>query len=251
MIIFAHRGYSGRYPENTILSFQEALKLSIYGIELDVHKSKDGELVVIHDEDIKRTFKGKGLIKDYTLEDLNGFKCKKFKYRNNKLCKIPTLEEVLQLIKNTNCTLNIEAKTNVFNYHLEEDVLKLVRKYNLDDRVLISSFNHKCIKDFQNLNSKIKYGALYLNKKDFYPEDNVVDHAKKLNVYSIHLSKKLATKEIVELAHKNNLKVLVYTVNLPCTMNKMIKLNVDGIFTNYPSLMKKILYKNKVDNINY
>ncbi|WP_195250760.1 glycerophosphodiester phosphodiesterase [Romboutsia sp. 1001713B170207_170306_H8] len=250
MIIFAHRGYRGRYPENTILSFQEALKLSIYGIELDVHKSKDGKLVVIHDEDVKRTFKGKGLIKDYNLEDLKSFKCKQLKYRNNELCKVPTLEEVFELIKNTNCILNIEAKTNVFNYHLEEDVLKLIQEYNLENRVLISSFNHKCIKDFQNLNSKIKYGALYLNKKDYYPENNVADHAKKLNVYSIHISRKLASKEIVELAHKNNLKVFVYTINFPCLMKKMIKLNVDGIFTNYPILMKKVLDKNKVDNIN-
>ena len=67
MKIFAHRGYSGKYPENTILAFKKALDIGVYGIELDVHKSKDGHLVVIHDEDIQRTFKGKGLVMDYTL----------------------------------------------------------------------------------------------------------------------------------------------------------------------------------------
>ena len=60
MKVFAHRGFSYRYPENTLLAFKEALKLDIYGIELDVHKSKDGKLVIIHDEDIKRTFTKKG-----------------------------------------------------------------------------------------------------------------------------------------------------------------------------------------------
>ena len=78
MKVFAHRGASGDYPENTILSFEKALTLPIDGIELDVHKSKDGKLVVIHDEDVQRTFKGKGLVKDYTLEELRNFKCRKF-----------------------------------------------------------------------------------------------------------------------------------------------------------------------------
>lgn len=247
MKIFAHRGASGYYPENTLLSFKKALSFPIDGIELDVHKSKDNELVVIHDEDIKRTFKGKGLIKDYTLDELKAFKCKNTKYEDNDLCKIPTLEEVLNLIKDSDVTLNIEAKTDLINYHLEEDVLKLIKKYNIEDRVIISSFNHECIKDFQDLNFKLKYGALYSNKEDYLPEENIVKHAKKLNVYSIHISKRLVSKEIVDLAHENNLKVFVYTVNRPYTMNKMIKLNVDGVFTDYPDLMKEILDK-KVDN---
>ena len=77
MKVFAHRGFSYKYPENTLLAFKEALKLDIYGIELDVHKSKDGKLVIIHDEDIKRTFNGEGKVKDYTFEELRNFKCNK------------------------------------------------------------------------------------------------------------------------------------------------------------------------------
>ncbi|MGL5328687.1 MAG: glycerophosphodiester phosphodiesterase family protein, partial [Peptostreptococcaceae bacterium] len=116
MKVFAHRGFSGHYPENTILAFEKALCIPIDGIELDIHKTKDNQLVVIHDENIKRTFKGKGLIKDFTLEELKSFKCRKFKYRNNYKCKIPTLEEVILLIKNKNMELNIEAKTDDINY---------------------------------------------------------------------------------------------------------------------------------------
>ena len=73
MKIFAHRGYSGKYPENTILAFKKALDIGVDGIELDVHKTKDGKLVVIHDENIKRTFDGEGLIKDYTLKELQDY----------------------------------------------------------------------------------------------------------------------------------------------------------------------------------
>ena len=111
MKVFAHRGASGDYPENTILAFDKALALDVYGIELDVHKSKDGHLVVIHDEDIQRTFKGKGLVMDYTLSELKKFNCRKFEFIENLNCKIPTLREVFELIKNTDIILNIEAKT--------------------------------------------------------------------------------------------------------------------------------------------
>ena len=76
MLNFAHRGASKYFPENTILAFKEAIKANANGIELDVHKTKDNILVVIHDEDIQRTFKGKGLVKDMTLKELRSFKCR-------------------------------------------------------------------------------------------------------------------------------------------------------------------------------
>ena len=245
MKVFAHRGASGDYPENTILSFEKALTLPIDGIELDVHKSKDGKLVVIHDEDVQRTFKGKGLVKDYTLEELRNFKCRKFEFIDNDLCKVPTLEDVFELIKDKNITLNIEAKTDQIHYDLEQDVLDLVDKYNLRNNVLISSFNHKCLNVFKNIDSDYKYGALYEDEKDYAPEKNVEKKKKKLNVYSINISKELVTKEMVNLAHKNNLKVYVYTINSPSQMRKMIDCGVDAVFSDYPELMLEILDEEK------
>ena len=238
MKVFAHRGASGDYPENTILAFDKALALDVYGIELDVHKSKDGHLVVIHDEDIQRTFKGKGLVMDYTLSELKKFNCRKFEFIENLNCKIPTLREVFELIKNTDIILNIEAKTDLIHYNLEQDVIK---EYNFEEKVLISSFNHKCIKIFKELDNNLKYGALYDHEKNYAPEANVVEHAKKLGVYSINISRDLVTKEMVDLAHENGLKVFVYTVNTPIIMKKMIKYNVDGVFSDYPELMNEII----------
>lgn len=243
MKIFAHRGFSGSYPENTILAFKKALSLPVDGLELDVHMSKDRQLVVIHDENIKRTFKGKGLVKDYTLSELKSFKCKKFRYRNNELCKIPTLEEIILLTKDKNITLNIEAKTDDIEYDLEEDMLKLLKKYNIEEKVIISSFNHKTLDNFQKLNSKIRYGALYPTKEDLLPDEDIIEHAKKHNIYSIHLNKKLCTEKIIDLAHKNNIKVFVYTIHFRYQLNKLIKINADGIFVNRPDLMYEYLNK--------
>lgn len=238
MKIFAHRGDSCNYPENTILAFKEALKIGVDGIELDVHKSKDNQLVVIHDEDIKRTFNGKGAIKDYTLEELKSFKCKNLKFADNDECRICTLREVIELIKYEDINLNIEAKTDQVHYDLEEDILKLINEYGVKDKILISSFYHQTIKNFKKLDNNVKYATLYWNEK------NIVKDAKNIGVFSINISTELANKEIVEMAHENNLKVLVYTVNSEDIMKKMIEYNVDGVFTDFPELMKNILSKN-------
>lgn len=241
MKIFAHRGASGDYPENTILAFKKAIDLDIKAIELDVHKSKDGTLVVIHDEDIERTFKGHGLVKNYIYDELKNFKCRKFEFINNNLCNIPTLRDVLILVKDYGIFLNIEAKTDLIHYDLEQDVINLIEEYNLEDNILISSFNHNCIEIFKNINPNIKYANLYHNKDDYVGFDNVVEHAKYSGIYSINLNHQLVDKDLVNLAHNNNLKVFVYTVNTPNLMRNMIKYGVDGIFSDYPDLMREIL----------
>lgn len=243
MKVFAHRGASGDYPENTMLAFSKALSIGVDGIELDVHKSKDGQLVVIHDEDVQRTFRGKGLIKDYTLEEIKNFMCRKFEFVEKENCKVPKLREVFQLIKNEDIILNIEAKTDLIHYDLEQDLLDLIDEYGIKDKILISSFNHKCLGILHNLDNSFKYGALYEYEKDYAPQANVVEHALSLNinVYSINLSQDLVSKEVVDLAHKNNIKVFVYTVNKPNAMREMIKLNVDGVFSDYPDLMNEII----------
>lgn len=241
MKVIAHRGASGYYPENTLLAFKKALEIGVDGLEVDVHKSKDGELIVIHDEDIQRTFSGKGQILDKTLKDLKKYKCRNFEFKNNIECTIPTLREVIELIKDENILINIEAKTDVIQYDLENDIIDLIEEYGLKDKILISSFNHKSIIKLKNIDDSINYGALYWSEEDYYPEDNIINYSKKIGVYSINVSNSLVNKEMVELAHRENMKVLVYTVNTPIEMRKMIEYNVDGVFTDYPELMKEIL----------
>ena len=126
MINFAHRGASGDYPENTLLAFKEGIKAGANGLELDVHKTKDGKLVVIHDEDVERTFQARGLVKDLTLDELRALTCRKQLFKDSKECRVPTLEEVLELVKKHPVTLNIELKTDVIPYNrIEEDVIRL------------------------------------------------------------------------------------------------------------------------------
>lgn len=237
MINFAHRGASGDYPENTLLSFKEGIKRGGNGIELDVHKTKDSELVVIHDEDVERTMQSKGLIKDLTLAEIRQLKCKKALFANHEECRIPTLDEVLKLVKDQEIVINIELKTDVISYSgIEEDVIKLIQHYGIKNKTLISSFNPQSLKKCKEIDSTIKTGFLY-----YQPMDDVIQYAKVLQVDAIHPGLNGVTEDLIIEAHKNQLKVNVYTVNSPTHMRRLIDAGVDGIFTDYPKLLTEIL----------
>ena len=122
--IFAHRGSKGKYPENTLLSFEKALEEKADGIEIDVHLTKDGEVAVIHDEKLERTTNGKGYVKDFTLAELK-------KLDAGQGQQIPSLKEVFMLLKNTGTELNIELKTGSVDYKgIESKVLAVADEYS-------------------------------------------------------------------------------------------------------------------------
>ena len=140
---FAHRGFSGKYSENTMLAFQKAIEVGADGIELDVQLTKDGELVIIHDETIDRTTDGKGYVVDYTYEELSKFDAS-YIYRGKfGFNKIPTLKEYFELVKDLDFITNIELKTGINEYlGIEEKVYQIIKEYKLEKKVIISSFNH-------------------------------------------------------------------------------------------------------------
>lgn len=167
MKIFAHRGLSGFYPENTMLSFKKCINLDLYGIELDVQKTKDNHLVVIHDEKVDRTFNSTGYVKNMTLKELKSLNSSFNGYENNPECKIPTLKEVLILFKPTKFIINIELKNNKINYkNLEEDVVNLIKELKMERRVIISSFKMKSVKKIKKICPKLK--TAYLISEKFY-----------------------------------------------------------------------------------
>lgn len=237
MINFAHRGASFNYPENTMLSLKEGIKSGANGLEIDVHKTKDNKLVVIHDEDVERTYLGRGLVKDFNLDELIKLKNRKKLFTDNIDCHIPTLEEVLELIKGKDITLNIELKTDEIHYRgIESDVISLINEYKLNKQIILSSFNHDSIKIAKRLDSSIKIGILYDK-----PIEDVIKYAKELEVDAIHPDLRLVSRELIQEAHENNLKVNIYTVNNPIYMRLLIKNKADGLFTDYPELLREIL----------
>ena len=165
--VWAHRGASGYAPENTLDAFRKAVEMGADGIELDVQMTKDGELVVIHDETINRVSNGKGWVKDYTYEELKKFNFNKTHLEYTKE-EIPTLEQVYLLIKPTNLTINVEIKTGIVFYPgIEERVLELTERLGMKERVIYSSFNHYTIRKIKELDPQAKTGMLY--------EDGIID----------------------------------------------------------------------------
>ena len=140
---YAHRGFCSQYPENTILAFQKALEEGVDGIENDVQLSKDGHIVIMHDESVDRTTNGKGWVKDLTLAELKELDASEKFGSQFGVQRVPTLREYLELVKDQPVITNIEMKTGVFEYlEMEQMLVDMLREYKVEDRVLITSFNH-------------------------------------------------------------------------------------------------------------
>lgn len=233
----AHRGYSEKYPENTMLAFEKAVEIGADGIEMDVHFSKDGKLVVIHDEELDRTTTGHGLVKDYTLDELKRFDAGIKFGEEFKGLKIPTFDEFLEFVKDKDLIINIEIKNSIIHYeNIEEAVYEKIKEYSLENKVIISTFDHYSARKCKGINKDIIVGALYWDC--IYEPYKYVEM---LGVDALHPEFNSITKEIVNESHKRNLHVNVYTVNTKEDMESMINMGVDSIITNNPELLRNLL----------
>lgn len=227
MKIFAHRGYSAKYPENTISAFKAAANLPVYGVEFDVHLTKDGEMVIIHDERINRTSNGKGYVKDMTLETLRQYDFGSWFDKKFEGEKIPTLSEVLDVFANTKHILNIEIKSDIFPYDgLLEKVLEVVINKGFENRVIISSFDHEVIQKLAKEKPNIDNAALFLRSIL-----NMVEYQENIPAKALHVPLYGAVRKPVRDAMDAGKVVRVFTVNRVEQAKMLQDLKVDGIFT--------------------
>ncbi|WP_456400369.1 glycerophosphodiester phosphodiesterase family protein [Mesoaciditoga sp.] len=207
MVILGHRGYSGAYPENTLLSFQKAIEYKADGIELDVHLSKDGQMVVCHDENMYRTYGKHGWIKDETLDEIKGYE--------SMGQKMPTLKEVFEIIPES-VIVDVELKTNVIRYkNLEEDVLGLINDYN-PERVWLSSFNHETLVKIRELDKNVKLGMLF-GEEHLKTLKESMNLSLKINVFSYNIPTYAVGIEgfddFFSFAKENDIKVVFWDSN--------------------------------------
>ena len=236
--IIAHRGYAGKYPENTLLAFKEAAKFPIYGLELDVHLSKDKIPVICHDERIDRTSNGSGWIKDMTLDQLKSYQFNQTFPQYHEDVALPSLEEFLIWFQDqAPLIVNIELKTNIIDYPgLNQAVNQLIQDYQVEDRVLISSFNHHSIQDFQTINSDLDFafltGCSLLNPGRYC-------QAYQGTAYHPHY---LGLRpEDLEDCHQAGIAINPYTPDDPQAMKKLEAMGVSAIITNQVELALDVL----------
>lgn len=240
-IVFAHRGFSGIAPENTMISFEKALGIGVTGIELDVQLSRDGEVMICHDEKVDRTTNGKGLLVQFTRAELQQLDAGSWFAPEFAGARIPTLIEVLELLQNQNITLNIELKTGIVDYpNLEEKVLELTYRYGMHERTIYSSFNHYSMKKVKDLDRTARIALLYI--AGLYEP---WQYAKQLDTYAIHPLFYNIRPELVTLSHGAGIKVHPYTVDQETDLKRMLQCGVDGIITNYPDRLLKMIEEYK------
>jgi glycerophosphoryl diester phosphodiesterase len=233
--IYGHRGSKGSYPENTLLSFYQAILQGVDGLELDVHMTKDGEIVVIHDEVLDRTTDGAGFIKDYSLQEIKQFSAgiRFSDYKRYEISwvleTVPTLQEVLELLEPYDIELNIELKTNVFTYEgIEEKILAIVNEYGNNRKVVYSSFHLPSLIRIKQVD-KSAHIAWLLNQSILNPQD----YLDSLELEAFHLNKKIV---LLDQENWKNLKqnIRLWTVNDLNELRKLIEMNVEAIITDFP-----------------
>ncbi|WP_228275740.1 glycerophosphodiester phosphodiesterase [Gracilibacillus oryzae] len=244
--IYGHRGSKGNYPENTLLSFQAAIDQGVDGLELDIHLTSDGEIVVIHDETLNRTTDGSGNVKDLTLDEIKQYSAgNKFSHfthysENWDEERVPTLEEVLELLDGTDIELNIELKTYVYPYEgIEEKLLTLVKEKGNNRKIVYSSFHLPSLLRLKQLERSAHIAWLLHS-----PISNPADYMKELELESLHLAKDLVLHDMFQQYKDLNKSVRVWTVNDENELKEMLDLEVESIITDYPEKAINLRVKN-------
>lgn len=234
-LIYAHRGASGHAPENTMAAFRLAVEEGAEGIELDVQLSADRQVVVIHDETLDRTTDGLGPVNSRTWEELRRLDASfgQEAYRGE---GIPLLSQVLELLAPTQLELNIELKNGIVPYEgMEELVVRMVRQYGMEKRVVLSSFNHYSIARLAGMAPDMEMAVLYA--EGLY---RPWEYAAFVGARSLHPHYLAVTPEIVMNAHMAGVKVRPWTVNSDEDYRRMAAAGVDAVITNYPGRFKAL-----------
>ncbi|WP_414049746.1 glycerophosphodiester phosphodiesterase family protein [Macrococcus animalis] len=242
--IIGHRGYAGLYPENTMLSFKKAYEHGADGIELDIHLSKDNEIIVIHDSTLNRTTNKKGKISALTLEEIKEARNKNglFKLTDE---QVPTLKEVMDWIVTTDMLLNIEVK-GITDGELEEYLLQLLKKYNIKDRIIISSFNLDSLLRLEHMDPSY-HTALLTDKEMGEPWMYKESHG----INSVHpYGKSYMTAQNRQEVVRYELPARVYTVNKSKEIQYWLEEGLEAIITDEVELAVNLKKEYDVKQLN-
>jgi glycerophosphoryl diester phosphodiesterase len=231
-LIFAHRGAAGQAPENTLASFRLALEQHCDVIELDIHLSKDNQIVVCHDESVTRTSNGSGLIRGMTAAEIKKLDAGSWFDPKFAEEKMPLLSEVFELVP-SEIGINIELKKD-YGGQLQL-LIELVRHYNRMDSVIFSSFDHKLLYRLKQMTPEAKVSLVY-DCKMFDPVQMIRHFGE--DIYSIHANYLMIDKEDIAAVRQNGQHVIVWTCNRAEEIKTLFDMGVSGVITDYISHAK-------------
>lgn len=250
-LVFAHRGGGGLFPENTLEAFKYSAEMGVDVLELDIHSTADGKLVVLHDRTVDRTTDGQGKISDLTLEQLKkldaGYRFttdagNTFPFRGKGIT-IPTLEEILAAFPAM--TFNIEPKQQTPS--ITKPLCAILREKNATGNVIVGSFRQEVLDEFRAECTEVATSASPSEVSQFlayYKTGIAASYTPPMQALQVPENAgylNVVSKDFVEAAHKLNLKVHVWTINKPEDMQRLLEMGVDGIMTDYPDRLLNLL----------
>jgi len=241
--IVAHRGASGTAPENTFAAFEKALESGVDAIEIDVHQTKDGQIVIIHDETLDRTTSGKGSVSEKSFKELKNLDAGSWfeaKFSNE---KIPLFSDFLDFAKNKT-EIIVEVKYGSQKYpEIEKNVWNLLKAQNIADNSVVSSSRVTILNTFKLISKEIKLGKI-LSPKElwrslFQPGSLMYKQDIIQQVKEIHPHWSFVNAKFMEWAESLGLDVIPWTINKERKIRVMIDRGVHGIITNFPEIAKR------------
>jgi len=253
-LVIAHQGGDGIWPGDTMFAYENAVKTGADVLEMDAHITKEGQIVLIHDETVDRTTDGTGLIEDLTLEQLKQLDAayqwsnddgKTFPYRGQGI-QVPTLGELFQKFLQMRYVIEIKLTQNP----IDKPLCDLIRTRNMQDKVVIASFHDEAMQNFRKTCPEVATSAsrgevtVFVILGKVFLSGLVLPQYQSIQPpYDPAESKNIPimTKRFIREAHAKNIAVEPWTVNDPALMKQYIEWGVDGIMTDRPDLMVELL----------
>ncbi|MBA2691873.1 MAG: glycerophosphodiester phosphodiesterase [Rubrobacter sp.] len=253
----AHRGASARAPENTMEAFRLGLESGALGLEMDAHLTRDGEVVVIHDDDVDRTTDGMGFVRDMTLDEIRALDAghdfspdgESFPYRGKGL-RVPTLREVYESFPEA--MINVELKEDQSG--IQEKVLDLIEEFDAERRTLVASFGYSIVRRFRRVSggrvptsaSRVEISVFYFASRLFLEKFVPVGYDA-LQVPTRHRGFEVVTPRFIKAAHSRGVRVDVWTINDAAEMRRLLDLGVDVVMTDEPEVLSRVLAEREAD----
>lgn len=236
--VIAHRGFSGRAPENTLVAVREAIAIGAHMAEIDVTLSADEHIVVIHDETLDRTTNGRGLVSDFTLAALKKLDAGSWFSPQFAGEPIPTLDEILGETHGR-ILLNVEIKSEAVDRGVTAKVVAAIRARGMVDEIVVSSFSPTALEQMREVAPEIRTAVLYNIKLQRGMDP--IDIVSGVGASGFNIRRNRLSKKMLRRCHAHEIPVAIYTVDKPRRMRKFIAKGVDAIFTNHPDRMLEIV----------
>ena len=233
---YAHRGASAYAPENTMAAFKKAFQIGTNGIELDLQKTKDGKIVIFHDNKIDNKSNKTGKISDYTYKELSQFDFGSWFSKEFENEKIVLFDDFMKEVSNKNLILAIELKEE----GIEKEALEIINEYYNKDNIFITSFIYNALSNVRKLDKNTKIG--WLIKEDIN-QKNILELTK-ISGNQICPPADLVSEEGIKLARENELSIRLWGVSNEEIMRKVYNLDIDGMTVNFPDKLNELIERN-------